>query len=421
MRKPVGFTLIVFSLLIASCNTNMFDENTYNEIMERAQPVDSIDKDHTWDLTSPYYMTADIPATATDVSKLLILSGNPAAGDETTILGDYPATAGEKKYFSFTAPNYYKSFYAALVDTDGRYTLIAFTPSSQRTLGFTQPLTTTAVDSRRLSRQTFSYCFEDEIPEPGDYDYNDLVLRISHERTAANQITLDVTLAAVGSMGQVAAAIRLVGYKFDDIESVTTVDNENFNKGYKKSALPFIDSDDLLTRGNDDEAVLNLFEDAHWATGVATYASEGYLPRFKYNVSKTTGGDYEMMAPRTVSYVVTFKNPQQLDYFTFDQLDPFAIVEYNSALMEVHAVYAHRNAAVLHDYVQATSTSILPWGLTIPMGSFRYPLDGTHIGFAKDNALFGAYMTGNHAFGEWAANHEKATDWYHYPTGNMVY
>jgi len=30
-------------------------------------------------------------------------------------------------------------------------------------------------------------------------------------------------------------------------------------------------------------------------------------------------------------------------------------------------------------------------------------------------------MTEGHAFGEWASDHEKALDWYNYPTSNMVY
>ena len=48
-------------------------------------------------------------------------------------------------------------------------------------------------------------------------------------------------------------------------------------------------------------------------------------------------------------------------------------------------------------------------------------VDGVNIGFAKNGALFGAYMTEGHSFGEWAANHTTAIDWYDYPTGNQVF
>jgi LruC domain-containing protein len=248
-----------------------------------------------------------------------------------------------------------------------------------------------------------------------------VVLRISQERTSENQITVNVTLAAVGSLSQVAAAMRIANYKYDDIESVTTLDNETFDDGLKKTSLPFIDSRDLLIKGIDDAAVINLFEDAHWATGATRYASEGYIERYKYNVSKTTSSQYDMMSPRTISYVITFKNPSQLDYFTLDLLDPFIIVEYMGTYMEVHAIYRYRSNTALHEYVQPNVAVILPWALTVPDGSFRYPLDGVNIGFAKDGALFGAYMTGGHSFGEWASNRLQAIDWYYYPTANQVY
>ena len=193
------------------------------------------------------------------------------------------------------------------------------------------------------------------------------------------------------------------------------------DSSFKKTSLPFIDSRDLLIKGIDDAAVINLFEDAHWATGATRYASEGYIERYKYNVSKTTSSQYDMMSPRTISYVITFKNPSQLDYFTLDLLDPFIIVEYMGTYMEVHAVYRYRSNTALHEYVQPNVAVILPWALTVPDGSFRYPLDGVNIGFAKDGALFGAYMTGGHSFGEWASNRLQAIDWYYYPTANQVY
>ena len=426
-KRLFGCVFLLLALLATSCsNKNVFDEDDYRDIVEREQPVDGIDESHTWTLTSTYYMTASIPETAQDAERLLILSGNPANGESAMVLGEYFVTAdekkGEKKYFSFVASNLLLRFYAALVDTDGTYTIVAFSPSTNRNISFLQPLATKVeIASRLIGRQTFSYCFEDEMPEPGDYDYNDVVLRISQERTAVNQITLNVTLAAVGSLSQVAAAIRLTNINFEDVESIKTSDGETFNDGYKKSSLPYIESEDLLIKGKNDAAVINLFEDAHWATGAAHYASEGYIPRYKYNVSKTTSTEHDMMSPRTISYEITFKESVDLDYFTLERLDPFVILEYNGALMEVHAAYNLRLETVLHDYVQPTSAVILPWALIIPSGSFRYPLDGVNIGFSKNEALFGAYMTEGHAFGEWASSHEKALDWYNYPTSNMVY
>lgn len=413
--------LIIGFLLTASCNKDMFDAEDYKKIVEIAQPVNNIDESHAWDLTSSYYITVEAGTSSTEIRRLQILSANPAAGERAVILGDFPMSAKEKKYVSFVAPSLLTNFYAARIDANGTYTLVEFS-KDQRTIGFSHPLATQAVvDNRLIGNQSFSYCFEDEMPQPGDYDYNDVVLRISIERAAKNQIMLNITLAAVGSLSQVAAGIRMENYKYDDIISVTTIDGETFDDGYKKSSLPFIDGNELLVRGIDNAAVINLFEDAHWATGVAHYASEGYIPRYKYNVSKTTSSEHDMMSPRTISYVVTFKESAQLDYFTLNLLDPFIIVEYMGAFMEVHAAYRYRSVTALHDYVQPVNATILPWAIVVPDGSFRYPLDGVNIGFAKEGALFGAYMTDKHAFGNWASNSGTALDWYLYPTGNMVY
>jgi len=416
-----NFLLLICSLAVLGCNKDVFDLEEYKKLVEVAQPVQNIDASHTWDLTANNILTVEPVGALPGATRLLVLDANPAQGRGATILGDYLTDGRSKAYIGFVSPATLTKFYAALTDADGNYTVTSFT-SADHAIDFSHPLASRIkVDTQKIGRQSFSYCFEDELPEPGDYDYNDVVLRISQQRTGQNQITLHVTMSAVGSLTQLAGAIRLVDYAFDDIESVTTVGNETFDEGYKKSSMPYIDSSDLLMRGLNGEAVINLFEDAHWATGAAQYASEGYLLRHKYNVSKTTGGDYEMVAPRTVSFVITFKKTGLIDYFTLNTLDPFVIIGNTGALMENHAVYKYRRSTILHEYTQPAATAILPWAIVVPTGGFRYPLDGTNIGFAKDGALFGAYMTSNHSFGQWAESHTQSLDWYNYPTSNMVY
>ncbi len=419
LRKILLLALVATALL--SCNKEMFNESDYKAIVESAQPVSGVDKSHTWDLSTTYYVTlstANVPAGA---KELLILTSNPVIDEGVVVQGRYPLTGDSKEFIAFAAPTIQQVFYAAILDKEGCYTITDFDPST-RTIDFANPLAEKVkIDESTLGTQAYTYCFENEMPEPGDYDYNDVVLRISQERTAANQITLNVTLAAVGALSQVAAAVRLVDYAFDDIERVTTVDDEDFNKGLKKYSPYFIESDELLVKGLGGEAVISLFEDAHWATDAISYASEGYIPRYRYNVAKTTSETDEMVSPRTISYVITFKNAARLNYFTLGMLDPFVIVSYNGAFMEVHSLYKYRLTPILHEYTQPENTTFLPWALVVPSSSFRYPLDGVNMGYSKDGALFGAFMNSGHSFGEWSANHEKATDWYKYPTVNMVY
>ena len=76
---------------------------------------------------------------------------------------------------------------------------------------------------------SYTYLYEEEYPEPGDYDYNDLVLRVSQQRTGEKQITINVTISAVGASKMIASCIRLVGYRFQDIDSVYTTTGKSFN------------------------------------------------------------------------------------------------------------------------------------------------------------------------------------------------
>lgn len=422
-RKILDISCLAVCTLLVSvaCNRNVFDADYYKEITEVAQPVKGIDKTHQWDITSTQLLSVDVRTAHAGMERLQILSGNPAVEDHVTVLADWPLSGSEREYVGFTAPNTLSQFYAALIDEQGTYTITAF-HAGQRSINFSEPVANQVpVESRRLEPQTFTYCFEDEMPEPGDYDYNDVVLRISQERPAANQLVLHVTLAAVGSDTQVAAAVRLADVSYDDIADVTTLDGKTFNENYRMSALPYTDGTKLLVRGLNGEAVVNIFEDAHWASGAISYTSEGYIPRLRYNVAKAVGTEFDFFAPRTISYVITFKNPALLNYFTLASLDPFAIVEYNGVLMETHAVYKYRRTAVLHEFSIPDNAVILPWGLVVPSASFRNPLEGVNIGFSKDGVLFGAYMTAGHSFGEWAANQKAACDWYNYPTENQVY
>ena len=59
--------------------------------------------------------------------------------------------------------------------------------------------------------------------------------------------------------------------------------------------------------------------------------------------------------------------------------------------------------------------------LTIPSGIFRWPLEEHIIGTAKGGVITGAYRESGHAFGQWAANRNKAQDWYLHPTITEVY
>lgn len=415
--------MLVGSMFLAmpSCNTDMYDEDEYIKLIEREQTVDSVDVAHTWTLFTDHVVAIDATALHVGARQVQIWLGNAAAGEGTTLLAQADISDGEQRQVAFAAPSMETAFYAAIVGDDGCYTVAPFTADNLKA-DFSAPLVRQAtVGTELIGYQTCTCCFEDAFPAAGDYDYNDLVLRFSYDRTAPNQITLYVTLAAVGTDRQMAAAVRLVDYRYDDIQSVAIAEGRTFNDGYPDEWVYMIDSSDLLLQGKDNEAVLNLFEDAHWSIAGDQRNNFGVLNRRYYNVSKTTSADYQLVSPYTLSYVITFKDSKLPDAFTLNRIDPFAIVDYNSACYEVHAAYKYRATQVLQFNTYSTKAHLLPWALMIPTSAFRYPLEGMRLGYFKDGALFGAYMTAGHAFGEWAANRAKALDWYNYPTSNQVF
>ena len=66
--KKIGFVImIVIAVTIlagvnSSCNRNVFDEDTYKEIADTVSPVDSIDPNHTWELSSQKTLIMNINA-----------------------------------------------------------------------------------------------------------------------------------------------------------------------------------------------------------------------------------------------------------------------------------------------------------------------------------------------------------------------
>ena len=443
MRKSLIITLIAGAMAmlgVASCSKNVYDEETHRQLIKYFSAVDSVDQQHEWKLSEFKSYRYQVPSGS--YKQLRIYSANPISNSKAELMNQIYVSGSQSGVLSVDVPYQVTTLYAALVDASGNLTVASF-PSSQgseTTIDFTAATTGTALST--LKPQTYTYLFEENYPEPGDYDYNDVVLRVSQQRTAVNQITVTVTLSAVGAAKQIAGCIRLVGYSYDTVDSVYTTTGVTFNDGINDQTLyPFGDifsdktvAHSLLMKGRNQEAVLNLFCDAHWAMAFNLDADYGLFIRKKYNVIDPNSDSYntdtyQTRATRTLSYVVTFKNDDytisRLDNFTLNDIDPFIITYYNGGNWETH-VEQFKSAKVLANYSVA-SFKDLPWALMVPTGDFRYPLEGNEMGYRKRVesgavAMIGAYTTTGHSFGEWAEDHTRFLDWYLYLTNaSMVY
>lgn len=434
MRRFRWITMLIVAVVVVtnySCgNHDLFDQQITQNISDSLSPVDSLDRYHNWLLTDSRSVTVVANANV-NAQWLKILTADPRQDADAEVATQVMIADGETTSLSFCYPKILTTLYAALVDDQGLYTVATFTPNDRK-VDFSDPLYTKQMINYTPQPQTFVYCYEEEMPDflKVDFDFNDVILNISYERTGEREVRFHVQLAAVGTDRQVGAAIRLKNFKYDEIESITTEGNASFNVNNKGEEVPkqilvvHKKKDPLLESLNDREAVINLFCDAHWATGDLQKGDENYgvLKRKLYNVKKGSGTDYQTMVPREITYIVTFKDKSGLEYLDFDLIDPFIIKEYNGGIFEVHQ-YANRNDCVLNDYKIAEIVK-LPWSLVIPYKKFRHPLEGENIGFKKKNVLsFGAYGKRGHSFGEWSMNHELSQDWYlnEYASNSQVY
>ena len=433
MRCFRWITLTMVAAIVVATNSctshDLFDQRVTQSISDSLSPVDSLDRNHNWLLTKTRSITVEANANV-NAQWLKILTDDPRLSEDAEVATQVMITEGQKTYnMSFCFPSIVTTLYAALIDDQGLYTVTAFSPEDRK-VDFSEPLYTKQNILYTPQPQTFVYCYEEEMPDflKVDFDFNDIILNISYERTGEREIRFHVELAAVGTDRQVGAAIRLKNFKYDEIESVTTVGGASFNVNTSGQDVPdqilVVHKDRtplLMSNTENKEAVINLFCDAHWATGDLLTENFGLIQRKRYNVGRGTG--YQTMVPREVTYIVTFKDKTGLEYLNFDLIDPFIIKEYNGGIFEVHQ-FANRNDWVLQEYKIAEIVK-LPWALTIPYKKFRHTLEGVNIGFKKKEIMgFGAYSSvRGHTFGEWSMNSNLAQDWYlnEYASDNQVY
>lgn len=277
------------------------------------------------------------------------------------------------------------------------------------------------------------FCFEDNFPEPGDYDFNDFVASVSSVKKGDRTVVLTVTIEAVGASKQLAAALRLSGIHFNEIQSIDIVDGKSWfdlNNQHATSEK-MLKSNKLLMRNttaNDTkDALLYICNDAHWVMR-PEIATVGGVERGFYNTivdAEHYNGKRlaKTLDPVTGKIEITFKNPEACNKMTSDRFDLFLIESFNGNYWEVHTfpyktdcvIYNTNNGNIKNDYID-----VYPWAIAVP-GDFRYPREFQPIGSLKEGVLHGAYSTPGHSFGEWARDHHLANDWYLYPNPGMVY
>ena len=279
--------------------------------------------------------------------------------------------------------------------------------------------------------QSYRYCFEDNFPAVGDYDFNDVVLTMTPSLNDKT-LTIQVRLDAVGATEPIGAAIRLVGVKSADLASYSVV--QGFASPESQGLGNYMNirtNETILKDGQEPNAtndmVIVLFKDAHWAINPVK-ASNGGVQMAFYNTVKR-GDGYQnkfYVTPPVATYTFVFHDAEKAKAMLAENLyDVFIVEPYNGGYWEVHTVQnGFKTMQVLMPtkpagYAEAYGSN-MPWAIMVP-GDFKYPNEWQVIGSSKGGTLRGAYKTPDHSFAEWAADGTKATDWYLYPAEGLVF
>lgn len=409
----------LFLISTTSCKKNMFDEQLYNEILKIEFPIDPVDSLHQWNLTTRRIASINVPASAKDARRLMVLTAHPSDNRSAAIMAETNNFNVGTNFLVFAAPEMQTTYYAALENADGSLLIKSFTSNDPNVS--MADATTASKPTNALGYQAFTYCFEENYPEPGDYDFNDCVLRISLQPgDKPNQKKLNVSMVATGADRMIGAALNILNYKYSDIESVTIQDGKKWDEGYPANRY-LIENTETLQEGLNGEAVIRLFENASWIMVHNQTDDAGALVNYKVNVTRTITETELQINPTVKTYIITFKESAtaMLDNFTLLNLDPFIVTDYNGGNWETHT-YSRKLNNVLFEGVKQDSGH-MTWAICVPTGDFRWPLEGLIIGTMKDGLLTGVYREYDHSFGQWAANRSKSKDWYLYPTTTNVY
>lgn len=416
-----GMALAATGILLAvsSCNRTILDADDLEKLTQHSFPIDTVDIRHDWNLVqkTAISITPNVP-NDNNISKVQILTENPYQVADAEVMAEKEVQGGNRVVLTVEMPISQTDFWVAAINRNGKYYVV---PSAGKTdISFDGNNVVSSGTLKQPVPQTFTYLFEENFPMPGDFDFNDVVLRISKENPAPNIVKLHVTLAAVGADKVIGAAIRLPGIAYDDIESITVDGGKRFDEDYPVYRY-FISNDDIYSRGLDGTAVVNLFDDAHWVLNAEE--KDGRFVRMHYNTTKFEKKNESAHVPtQSRTYTIVTKDHANTAAISLSTIDPFIIENYNSINMEVHT-YKYKYAQVLWQYHkgQTADKDLIPWALLIPSAKFQYPVEAMPIGYYRNATNFGAYSRNNHSFGQWARNKDVAQDWWHYPSSTLVY
>jgi LruC domain-containing protein len=272
-------------------------------------------------------------------------------------------------------------------------------------------------DTDEEKSPTYTFCYEDYYPVPGDYDFNDIVMDLSYTLTKVNnmvkKVDIPIQLTAVGATYSLGAALQLINIDKGNIESAVVTNGDQ--------TVGNLFSGQASETAMNQFAVIPLFNDAHYALSGQT------VNRFMYNTA-IGHENYSDFTPRKMNVTITFKSP--LNNFGLDNMDLFIarpIVngyydgQEGKNRVEIHLreFWGNRTASGVNFEANEAIAGNRTWAIAVP--DFRYPYEQVPIyrvaGTETGSSINCAYPQ----FQQWASDRNQAKDWYLRPNPGSTY
>ena len=255
-------------------------------------------------------------------------------------------------------------------------------------------------DDVEIRNAVYSYAFEDNYPQAGDYDFNDIVLNVKLPAAGndVKELKYTVDLRAVGAVKQLGAGLRIQGIDKSNVEEVSfgagaTQRTNSLNSGIFENAS-------YETNGN--ELVIPLFGDAHYVYGY----TGSQRPMLNTGNASTPLTDIY-----TLEVNIKLKNAISIPSVT-DGLDFF--IAYQGGAQKRTEIHLNQfNSATANgqladkevlEVIKAVNNT---WALCVPE-KFAYPTETT--------VITNAYSK----FADWAHDQSTNTDWYNTVSSDKV-
>lgn len=416
------------ALVLTSCHKDAtFNQSDYDKYKEAKFGISNVSPTQRWVSVKTATASISVNESEAGIYQVAVYASDPTASTAAkpcVTLLEQQVQNGGYVFRPFNYPAALNRLYVSVVSPSNRRQVKqVILNSGMLTCAFTDADATT---SANVTSKPFAlrYCFEEDFPDAGNFDFNDLVLSLRPE-VNDKTLTLHVTLDAVGGQKAIAAAIRLSEVSSSDLASYSVTQGFPSPDGQGLGEYKNIETSETILMENthpnySQNVAVVLFKDAHWAIHPEKSSTGGVLYTCYNTVlpSSEATVSYINVPAREAVYTFEFKTAEKAKTMLRQDLyDVFVVTPYSGTYWETHLVQNdYKLVQVMTPFkpegYEAAYGDNTPWALLLP-GTFRYPVEGTHIA--------AAYGTANHSFVDWAVYPLLDTDWYNYPIANKVY